>query len=462
MSDQGRNIDDLIRNGFDAEDDGFEIDSWSKMEQQLDTRAGIDKLIIHAFNQVPEDLPSSAWPEIKEELDINTVWNRINIKLTKKKRRVFIWWNVAAASFILLLAAYVFQDSFKDAENSSLDAPSTLVNKAQKQGIKSDEQSFENINDYRVVTDEHHISPTLNDEEVSNNLNYSSETIGNELGNQNENDFNEYVNRDSEIENGYLTDNLKSYKNDNEVVNSSFELIQPLQLSSINRLKPPNYECEIPEIEIQPLGQNNKPLHQRRWILGAFVLANYSIISDATSRAAFSGNSLTSNNFAVSIDYGIYGQFYTNRNYFVQTEFYWNSKIKRSTQKYDHFEYVNHKVELNYYKLSLSVGKSLSMGRLKHTWFNPALGVFGAYMKNGIEYEQNEVLNTIAPYKKWNYGLQLDLGIQHEFNRFVVGYGLNSSFGLSNIFQGTEQQSSFLNVSRTFTNGVYFRLGFKL
>ncbi len=440
MSDQFGNIDDLIRNGFDAEDDGFDFDSWSNIEQQLDTRAGIDKLIIHAFDEVPEELPSSAWPEIKEELDINTVWNRINIKLTKKKRRIFIWWNVAAASFILLLAAYVFQNSFKDAKNSSLDSPSALVNKEQKQGMKSDEQSFENINDYRVVTDEHHVSPTLNDEDVSNMNNYSSETI----------------------DNGYLIDNNRLNRNKNNLVNSEFVLIQPIKLSSTNKLNPRNFDHEIPEIEIQPLGKINKPLRQRRWIVGAFVLANYSIISDATSRAAFSGNSLTSNNLVISIDYGVYGQFYTNRNYFVQTKFYWNSKINRSTQKYDHFEYVNNRLELDYYKLSLSAGKSLSIGRLKQTWFNPALGVFGAYMKNGIEYQQNEVLNTNAPYKKWNYGLQLDLGIQHEFNQFILGYGLNSSFGLSNIFQGTEQQSSFLNVSRTFTNGVYFRLGFKL
>lgn len=460
MSDQFGNIDDLIRNGFDAEDDGFDIDSWSNIEQQLDTRAGIDKLIIHAFDEVPEELPSSVWPEIKEELDISTVWNRINIKLTKKKRRVFIWWNVAAASFILLLAAYVFQNSFSDAKNSNLDSRSALVNKEQKQGMKSDEQSFEKINDYGVVTDEHHISPSLNDEDVSNMHNYSSETIDNELAYQNDNELNEFANRD--IDKRYLIDNNKLNRNKNNLVISEFVLIQPLKLSSINKLNPPNFDHEIPEIEIQQLDENNKSLRQRRWIVGAFVLANYSIISDATSRAAFSGNSLTSNNLVISIDYGVYGQFYTNRNYFVQTKFYWNSKINRSTQKYDNFEYVNNRVELDYYKLTLSAGKSLSIGRLKHTWFNPALGVFGAYMKNGIEYQQNEVLNTNAPYKKWNYGLQLDLGIQHEFNRFILGYGLNSSFGLSNIFQGTEQQSSFLNVSRTFTNGVYFRLGFKL
>ncbi|MBD3637022.1 MAG: hypothetical protein HUJ25_06715 [Crocinitomicaceae bacterium] len=441
MSDNKGNIDDLIRDGFQSSDDGFDVDSWSDVEQMLDSTAGIDQQIIQAFNQIPEELPSSAWPEIKEDLDINTVWNRIRKQLQRKKRRAFIWWNAAAIGLLLILAGYVFQDEIK----SSI----TVSNEVKKQinvkeNLNPETSKIESSVDFDEV------------ESAKNDVN----VITAENGNVALHSTAQYTIIHT-VSNEISTNQSQNVLKDNITINSERTTIEPLSTTSIDLIELPVFDTNFPETEINPL-DSNKPLHARRWIVGVFGAIDNSILSDATTRDAFTEHSLNSNNFTTSLNYGLLSQFFTKNNYFIQTEFYWNSRIKRSTQEYQHFQYVRHLLELDYYQLSVSFGKSIPVRKNKQIWFNPSIGLYGSYLKQSREYQQDILISNNTSYKKWNYGLQANLGVQHEFNRFVVGYGLHSIIGLENIFKGTEKQSSLLNVTRTFSNGFYLRVGFKL
>ncbi|UKN01287.1 hypothetical protein K6119_16285 [Paracrocinitomix mangrovi] len=442
MSDKSGNIDDLIRNGFDSSDEGFDFDSWSSMEKKLNANVDIDTQIVEAFNQFSDDLPTSVWPEIQEELDINTVWKRIAKKLEKKKRRAIIWWNIAGIILLLVFAGYLFKDEFISV-NQSEDSVELKENISEvDSGDITSKEGSEIVDNI-----------SSKERELQNPESFSSNSTMSLVDRQEG-----FVVRSTNVS---LDKDIRDDNNNTTSFQKENSFIELLERTSVEPVVQLGYEQGMPNIEL-PVPGKNKNLHPRKWIVGGFGAVDNGLISDATTRSAFSANSINSNNFTLSTNYGLYGQFYTQKNYFVQAEFYLNSRIKRSTQEYQHFQYLNHSLKLDYCQLSLSFGKSIPLGKSNHIWFNPDIGLFGGYLKYSNEYVDDVLISNNTSHKKWNYGVQVDLGIQHEFNRFVVGYGLHSNFGLANIFQGTEKQSSFLNVSQTFSNGVYLKLGFKI
>lgn len=446
MSDKNENIDDLIKEGFNSSDDGFDFDSWKGVEQKLDHQAGLDAQIVQAFNLATDEMPVSAWPDIEEELDVNTVWNRINYSFNKKKRRIVFWWNSAAIALIIFIAGFTSYQEYKKYNENSFAFSHVLTenenNSSNSESNQLDETLEENLVNNTVS--EHHENKRIQNsgtEPKDENLDLSPLTLLNK-------------NVDQTIKYPIdLTENLLENK-------VKLDLVEPFPLGEIALIEMNNVEHDEPEIEITPKDAQNL-LRPRKWVMGAFGSINNSIISDATAREAFSRNSLSSNNFTLTFNYGIFAQLFVADNFFFQTELYYNAKSKRSTQEYQHFEYVKHNLELDYYQLSFLFGKSFAIGNNGNCWLNPALGVFGSVLKQGNEYVEDGLLANYTPHKRTNFGLQFNLGIQHEFDRFIIGYGTNSNFGLSNIFSGTEQQSSVLNISRTISNGIYLKLGYK-
>ena len=432
MSDKNQNIDDLIRDGFSSSGEEFDFGSWSQLEEKLDAPVSLDDSIKNAFDFAPENLPATTWTSIAENLDIDTVWKRIDKALTKRKRRRAIWWNAAAIGLLLTLAGYVFKDYIGESfySSSNIDSKSIIESSELPKHIVNlnvDQEYFGPINESNI--------PAV-DKDPYNQINNSS--ISNEL-----------------VE---VVEQTGSPSSGNNIGTHEIVELKRMPISDVQLLNISSSKMIIPNVEIEPVAENKE---ERRWTAGGILGVNNSFISDATWREGFSGESLTANNFSLSLSPGIFVQRELPNGLLIGSEFYFNSKSVRSTQRYDHFEYVNEKIELEYYKLTFNVNKVIASEAYPRLRGLVGAGVYYSYLKYGLEYKEGAIIGHAANHKNSDYGLDFNVGVQHSFGNLQMGLGMRSSLGLANIFLGTEEQSSDLNYSRTISNGFYLSIGYQ-
>ncbi|PHR43975.1 MAG: hypothetical protein COA32_15685 [Fluviicola sp.] len=453
MSDNNKNIDDIIKGGFDDANDDFNLDSWDDLAERLNKNKDLDKSISAAFSGSEEEIPSSIWSNINDDLDVNTVWNRIDKALTKRKRRAFIWWNAASIAFLLILIGNFF---------TKLDS-NNMVSKYRKESISSSDHRERQI-DINSKT----LSESTTKEFDNKDLTQGSGSASASSSPANDN-YSALLEK-KEIktqENLNSLDQLVTTTRKDDYFRYPVSMLEPLlpnfnvllldtQLVAVSSIiDTNNVQSEV--ANIQP-----KEEHAKKWIVGIKASLVNSTILDGLSSEANSENSLVSNNFTVSVNPALFAQYNLSNGFFLQSDVYWNYRIKRSVNTYNQLKYVSKTTELDYFKLKLNAGKSLNLsqtsGKLK---LNVALGGYWDYLKSQREYRNQTLISEQKSYKSNNFGIASEIAVQHDYNRFSFSYGAQVELGLQNINVSSNKKLNTLNSARTLSYGLFMRLGYR-
>ena len=459
MSDDNKNIDDLIKGGFDDTNDDFNLDSWDDLANRMDQIDDLDGSIASAFNTPEEEVPSSVWSNVNDDLDIDTVWSRIDTALTKRKRRALIWWNAASIAFLILIIGGLLT---KQPVDQLYTAETLNINKGKTQFVNS---TTDEISDDLSNTPIEKNSNNLNSDEVNITLTKVEKSILQEAANELYKTENSPEQK--KASNGIITvSNAIKKKSDNH---SSFNIssLQPLMLafndptlksliirdtSTLNSASSDNNPSNV--------GLTDKPT--KKWLIGIKGSVVNSKIIDGLSSEASSENSLVSNNFTVSFNPAIFAQYSLKNGYFLQSDLYLNYRVRRSINTYDQLEYVSRTTQLDYLRLNLKAGKSYDLTKFSDKMnLNIALGGYWDYLKSQQDFRGQTLVSMQKSYNTNNFGVASEIAIQHNINRLSFSYGTQFDIGLQNINQESTKLGSF-NSARTFSYGLFFRLGYRL
>lgn len=425
MADDSRNIDDLINESFSDDFGDFDPGSWDELNSRLEASAkGIDKLVFEAHIPVEAVPDESVWEGIQDALDVQTVWERIQQKWNSSLK--YGWYKIAGLFLLFILISLPLgNNSFQLNYSSEI----TAGQDDSETNITSNESN--QLDGKKVLV--------KNTKEVSeyNSTNEEIYRVSNSS-----------INKNPSLNTGVLGQNADQKASDqNQSLKLELDKIEPryssLTASSANILA----AMSQPEEIISPNEEKSK------WTIGFLTEINDTWIMDAETRSGFLENSLVYNDISFAPSYGVFVNYNLNGDYVIGSDIYFSSNLKTKNNLYKSGKLVSKETELSYFKTSLSLGKKLKKS------FVVKAGPYLSYLRHssvsfdGVITEYNSSFNTL------DYGLQFNINREHDINAFYLAYGLNSSVGINNVFDGLNKPA-YLNQTRNFTIGVNLRLGY--
>ncbi len=460
MSDDNKNIDDLIKGGFDDTNDDFNLDSWDDLANRMDQNDELDDSIASAFNTTEEEVPSSVWSNVNDDLDIDTVWSRIDTTLTKRKRRALIWWNAASIVFLILIIGGLLT---KQPIDRLYTAETLKIKKGNTQFVNS---TTDEISDDLSNSPIEKSSNDLTSDRANTSLTKVEKSMLHKTANALYNS--EKSPEPKKFSNGIFKVNNQIKK---QVTNdSSFNIssLQPLMLEFYDP-KPKSLSINTARVA-DSKNSSNKPPNlglltnpNRKWLIGLKGSAVNCEIIDGLSSEANSKNSLVSNNFTVTFNPALFAQYNLKNGFFLQTDLYWNYSVRRSVNKYDQLEYVSKSTELDYLRINFNAGKSFKLSNLSDKMcLNVTAGGYWDYLKSQREYRGRTLISEEKSYDANNFGISSEVAVQHNYKRLSFAYGMELDLGLHNINLTSANAFSGFNSARTLSYGLFFRIGYRL
>jgi hypothetical protein len=422
MADDNRNIDDLINESFSDDFGDFDPESWGELNSRLEASPkGIDKLVFEAHIPVESVPDDSVWEGIQDALDVQTVWERIQQKWISTIK--YGWYKIACLFLLFILSSYPLdknQDYFK-ASNSVI-AKNELNSSIGLEVVQK--------NDRKLL--------------VSNST--VTDTVGNPLTNSLNSENGSYRNSTNKFETAKQNPQLPIIPELNfDRIELTKAIIRQTHLNTSSALLLAANSAKSNEI-------NNSESDQK-WVLGTFAEINDTWIMDPETRSGFLENSLVYNDISFAPSFGVFVNYNINQNYTLRSDVYINSRLKTRNNLYRSGKLVSKETELTYFKTSLNLGKKLKKK------FSVYAGPYFSYLRtSNIKFDQ-VITEYNSSFSSIDYGIQLNLNREHKINDFYLAYGLNSSVGINNIFDGLNKPA-YLNQTRNFTIGLNLRLGY--
>lgn len=117
---------------------------------------------------------------------------------------------------------------------------------------------------------------------------------------------------------------------------------------------------------------------------------------------------------------------------------------------------------MNYSKVTLLYQRNiLQRARKIPSRYTVKAGGYLGFLKNEFRYYNNNIVLLNDSYTNIDYGVKLAIGQEKDINSFIVGYGINSEYGLRNIFVGNKRFPAALNQTHTFNVGGYINLKYR-
>jgi len=433
MAENKKNIDQLINESLQSNDLDFDDFSWTDVKNKLDTSTTVDKVVFSALNPAPTQLPDSAWEDMNDALDIETVWKRLE-KQPKRKPVVF-WWKVASIVTFLSLMGYQLNNYIKPLEINEQLTHQQVINLNKDNNIP-----FE-INDTKIKNQQT-ISKKNSNIQENNVKNSSSEKIFN--------------NKTSNVHN--FGTNINTDSGSNNFINK-----KEIDKIKLNNLK--NFRLTIRK-KVDELANFSDsvslPIENNKFVIGLVGEVNNTWISDVETRLGYSKNSLVYNDFSITPSYGVFIDYKITPRLTFGTEFFINSLMKTKNNLYVDGELAKKETDLEYFKSTFSLSKGIKINKLKERNTLQFLGGFYfSYLKRSSVKYNNVITNINSNYKLFDYGLKGGIYHNLNFNKFNFSYGLQTTYGLNNVFDG-KNKPSYLNNTRNISYGLNIKLGYKL
>lgn len=414
--------------------------------------------IRNSFEKRPSKAPDGIWENIDKQLYVDRVWLKLKpeldrIETAKIKSRQIV--NYAAFILLFFLAASIYyilnnvkgkiqyagklkSDSCIIMYNQSKDNPVTIFHPriiASASNGLSEESKVQ-----KILTN-------LNNDKQNN------ERISSVAGNKT-------------IIETKVTDTIAALcNNKSEYHIDSLQKLTPVQSGLFNnpsenltmQLRYPEFVND--SIRFKPLTVPSR--HQ----LGIIYALNNTMLIDNEFMDSHREGSMISIIPSLASSYGLSYNFNFSGSNSISSDLYIISNQNQYMNLYSNGRYYRKNIEIVYSKIVLSYQRDI---RLKN--MNPGSRYFvrlGTYYsvlsQNKIYYTRdNEKIDLPETSLSNNdYGIKFSLGWETDIKRIVIGGGLQSEYGIMNIFEGDNSVPSDFNRTNNFSYGLFIAIKLK-
>jgi hypothetical protein len=427
-----KNIDQTINESFNNQESDFNDYSWSEVKNKLDSRQTVDKVIFNALKPQSDQLPDAAWQEMNDALDIETVWKRLE---KRPRRRPFIfWWRAAGILILIGLLTLPFSMLF---DNNSKDNPSRKQSKIELTDL---DQTSLNLIDSDFKSSEIASSNSKEDTVIS----YSIQNLSS---------------KDSYMESNPLNKDLEQSINvqpQQSVKHKELWLVDKLDIKKISSI---DYPIENPSvIKIDSNYIKNVEDSRKKFTVGFISSISNTWISDADSRLGMKKNSLIFNDIVFSPATGVYFEYRAGDKFGLLTEVFINSIVKSRLNLYQNGNLKKKETQLEYFTTSVLASTYFP---IKKSSLSLSGGVYMSLLKRSSIKIDDVITDINSNYAPIDFGFKADLSHFFNVNRFKFSYGINASYGVSNIFLSTENLPNSLNETHNILLGLNIKLGYQ-
>ncbi len=150
------------------------------------------------------------------------------------------------------------------------------------------------------------------------------------------------------------------------------------------------------------------------------------------------------------------------RNFDIQAEVHLISQTKQNYNEYLNGKYINNTMRFDYSGLSLS-GKWYFTQKDFKGRHSILTGIYTGILRNAIQHLNGEKISISQDYNSTDYGIIGGYEYQYPIgNSLFVGTGLQTKYGLNNIFSGNEIVPDYLNSTRNASINITLSVRYNL
>lgn len=217
--------------------------------------------------------------------------------------------------------------------------------------------------------------------------------------------------------------------------------------------------------EVQLEKKVKKDLIEGKLEAGAFAVVNSTMLLNNETREGFDQNSLTTNYFGLAANYGIWASYRILPKGALVAEFSINADNRQAYGTYDKGVFYIKEWVMKYNRFSLAYKHDLwqtNSDKLINTKVVAQAGVYMGMMREAkLFYDGVLFFDKQADYHQFDFGFKVALGQEILIDKFVLGYGIRSDIGASNIFKGNNQLNAGEDQTNIIHLGGYVLFGYR-
>lgn len=209
---------------------------------------------------------------------------------------------------------------------------------------------------------------------------------------------------------------------------------------------------------------------QKNWIegkleAGAFAVVNSTMLLNNETREGFDQNSLTTNYFGLAANYGLWASYRILPRGALVAEFSINADNRQAYGVYEKGVFYIKEWVMKYNRFSLAYKHDLwqsNTNKLVQTKVVAQAGIYVGMMREAkLFYDGVLFFDKQSDYHQFDFGFKVALGQEILIDKFVLGYGIRSDIGASNIFRGNNQLNAREDQTNIIHLGGYVLFGYR-
>ncbi len=221
----------------------------------------------------------------------------------------------------------------------------------------------------------------------------------------------------------------------------------------------------LDEIELEKKKKLKKNLIEGKLEAGAFVVVNSTMLLNNETREGFDQNSLITNYFGLAANYGLWASYKIIPRGALVAEFSINADNRQAYGTYEKGVFYIKEWVMKYNRFSLAYKHDLwqtSSDKLVNTKVVAQAGVYVGMLREAkLFYDGVLFFDKQSDYHQFDFGFKVALGQEILIDKFVLGYGIRSDIGASNIFKGNNQLNAGEDQTNIIHIGGYVLLGYR-
>ncbi len=468
--DKNRNIENKINESFNSLNNKAPENIWDNISDSLDVPVNetVDNKIKDSFENAESKAPEHAWNNINKQLNIDNVWTRVSRALTLD--RYFFWFKrfgigLSAVALLFFVANYFNTNNDNISELLPINNRSEIDNTREVysenvvtpytskiENTVKEEKILNKLNEEVIVSD--YTTPVTPESNISENNNIEENTPEIIIDEPIKAEDPAYT--ISENYSALATDSSET--TDVNLIEEDIEKITPKPAVLIAYSDDKN-DFEEPEDYFS----DEKPKSKPYFFVGLISSYNRTSLMNSNLRQSKDGSSLILSNPTYGANYGVMAGYGISPKSSILTEFYFKNGYKQSISGYEEGRFYTSRTELNYMTLTLLYERKIpNLLFATNSNFVVKAGGYYSSLRSNSEYLNDKLQTTRSDYENDDYGVRLLFGQQKDIRKFIIDYGLNSSYGLKNTYKGNELIPGKFNKTNNFYVGLYLNLRFRI
>ena len=218
------------------------------------------------------------------------------------------------------------------------------------------------------------------------------------------------------------------------------------------------------QLLVVPVLSNVQPI-VGRFQAGAFIVLNATMLLNNDTRSGFDEGSLVQNYYGMAANYGVWLSCRLHQKGALVAEFSVNADNRQAYGVYERGNYYLKEWVMKYNRFSLAYQHDFFVSKahkkIPHKLVGQ-LGLYAGFLREAkLFYDGDLKFNGLEEHHRFDFGFKMALGQEIYLDRFVLGYGLRSDFGIVNIFKGNTSLNSNENNTNIIHLGGYLRIGYR-